>query len=130
MDNRHHPRVQCFQISQEHDLKPVWVFRMASANGVLGLIVDVSMGGLQVLTDKNEEMRLSDYRLIVHDDLSENGELCALDVVCRWSRAEGALYFRSGFEYSDAPNATGAVEALRARVASGHKWMRCELDPH
>jgi len=127
MDKRQSERVQFFQVPQEKDMWPVWVFRQANSESVLGLLVDISKDGLQVLTDKNNPVQEGNYRLDVRTTDSPDGNFVTLHVRQLWMNAEGALYVRNGFSFLDTAHAEIAVKQILDARDSGTKWLRCEL---
>jgi len=129
MDNRQHTRVQFFQINRDHDLQPVWVFRHAAPEAILGLLLDIGSGGVQVLTDKAAPLDGEQFSLLVHQDNSPDGLLCEVAVLRKWTKPEGSLYLRSGFEFADLADAATSTDILLDAAASGQKWLRCELLP-
>ena len=129
MDNRRHTRVQFFQVNHNHDLQPVWVFRHAEPEAVLGLLLDIGPGGVQVLTDKEAELSGERYALMVHEDGSADGLLCNVAVMRKWTQPEGSLYFRSGFEFEETAGTSTLAEKLLGAANAGQKWLRCELMP-
>ncbi|MBV8659808.1 MAG: PilZ domain-containing protein [Burkholderiales bacterium] len=129
MDNRRHTRVQFFQVNQNHDLQPVWVFRHAAPEAILGLLLDIGPGGVQVLTDKAAVPTNERYDLLVHEDGSAEGLLCNVAVLRKWTNPEGSLYFRSGFEFEETAGASALAEKLLNAANAGQKWLRCELMP-
>ena len=127
MDNRNHSRTQCFQLSLNHDLTPVWVFRRATEDGILGLVVDFSEGGLQALVERDEALDAEAYTLFI-DGLGETSlPGSGFEVQLKWTGTHLSLYCKCGFEFTDPATARACVEHLRHEVMAGTSWVRCEL---
>ena len=127
MDNRHHPRTQCFQLSHDHDLTPVWVFRRATENGILGLVVDFSLGGIQALVTRDEALDAEAYRLFIDGIGSVSDPGPSFNVIRKWVGAHQSLYSRCGFEFEDPASARECIQFLSREVLAGTSWIRCEL---
>ncbi len=123
MDKRKSERVQFFQVAAGDDIRPIWVFRGNHAGSVLGLLLDIGMEGVQVLTSKADELAVEFYRLIVYIGDAPGGPGLALDVHHRWSRLEGTLYRRNGLAFDEQ---TDIQPVLDARD-TGTRWFRCEI---
>jgi len=127
MEKRKSERVQFFQLSIESDLEPVWVFRHAQQDSVLGLLVDISVDGLQVLTDKSSPLVGDGYQLIIHADEPQNRNFISVQVHRLWSKEDGTLYIRNGFAFSEGGALIPSIEKLLAARAAGQQWLRCEF---
>ena len=127
MENRHHPRTQCFQLSHDHDLTPIWVFRRATEDGILGLMVDFSAGGVQVLVEKDEDLDAQVYRLFIDGIGGVATPGPGFKVVRKWIGSHQSLYCRCGFEFADPATAAECVQFLIREVMAGTSWIRCEL---
>jgi hypothetical protein len=127
MDTRNHPRTQCFQFSHDHDLTPVWVFRRATEDGILGLVVNFSEGGLQALVANGENLEAEGYTCFIDgiDDAPPPGS--GFKVLLRWTGIHHPLYLQCGFEFADPVTAREWVEYMVREVAAGSSWVRCEL---
>lgn len=125
MEKRKVERVQFFQMSTGRDIQPVWVFRQNYPEAVLGLLLDITSAGAQVLTNKLQELDEMDYKLVIHlgEDFAE--ESLAVNVRRRWSRPEGTLYVRHGFAFEEQV----AVQPMLSALHAGVNWLRCELVP-
>jgi hypothetical protein len=125
MDKRANQRVQFFNLDLKDEIQPIWVFRRTSPESVLGLLIDISTSGVQVLTDKGSPLSGDTFQLTIHcdDELS-----IALIVNRKWSLAEGTLYHRNGFsiEVEEVRHIPGAEIVIEGQ-ASGKRWHRCEL---
>jgi hypothetical protein len=127
MEKRKTERVQFFQLPQDRDLMPVWVFRRDHPDNVLGLLVDIGADGVQIFTDKSSTLEADAYRLIVHADETEDSQSVSLQVRRLWSKPEGNLYIRNGFTFETGEDATSPIEQVLASRDAGKQWLRCEL---
>ena len=127
MERRFSARVQFFQLATENQLTPIWVFQRTRENSTLGLVVDISDYGVQILTDKSTPLPNSAYELIAHSDAEAQAMYPSILVVRRWSKAEGALYIRNGFLFDSPPKALPLITALRRTHSTNQPWYRCEL---
>ena len=129
MDNRRHPRTQCFQVSHHHDLTPVWVFRRATAEGILGLVVDFSESGFQALVEKDQPLDAEFYTLFVDGVQDPSAPPPRFQVARRWAGPHQDLYCRCGFEFSDPVTARACCQYLESEARGHGAWIRCELEP-
>lgn len=127
MEKRLSDRVQFFQFHHDHDLRPIWVFRHAQPESVLGLLLDVSEEGVQILTDKSPSLQGDSFYLIIHSDACQVANFCAAQVRHLWSKAEGTLYVRNGFAFDGVGDLASFIARLLVARADGHKLLRCEL---
>ena len=127
MESRTRPRTQCFKVAHDHDLTPVWVFRQATEDGILGLVVDFSEGGIQVLIEKSDTLDAEAYTLYIDGLGGPPATQPGFRIIPRWTGALQSLYCRCGFEFADPATALDCVEHLRQEVAAGPAWIRCEL---
>lgn len=128
-DQRSAPRVQFFNLAQEKDFKPVWVFRSSAGTAVLGLLLDISESGVQVLSDKSAPLEAEHYLINLQRSSASSSPFPTLEVHKVWSRMEGALYWRTGFTLVAHPDVPAIVQRIQAAAEAGEKWMRCELMP-
>ena len=123
MEKRKSERVQFFQMGEGNDIRPVWVFRKTLPEAKLGLLVDIAADGVQILTDKSENLCGGSFLLIVYAYGTPDDNLLRVNARCLWSRQEGSLYTRSGMIFEEK---TSVQPVLVGRDA-GAKWLRCEL---
>jgi hypothetical protein len=127
MEKRLSERVQFFQLTHEEDVPPVWVFQRAHPGAILGLLLDISAAGIQILTDKSSPMLDEAYQLIVHVEESASVSFTSVVVRRLWSNPYGALYIRNGFVFAGAKDSASPLSQVLAARAVGQKWLRCEL---
>lgn len=127
MEKRKSERVQFFQLTRDDEVMPVWVFQRASPDSILGLLLDISAEGAQILTDKSIQLPRDTYQLIVHAGEQPGDDFIALSVQRLWSEADGTLYSRHGFSLGSGEEAAASLDRLFTLHATGRKWLRCEL---
>jgi hypothetical protein len=123
VEKRKSERVQFFQMGAGNDIRPVWVFRKTLPEAKLGLVVDIGADGVQILTDKSENLSGGDFQLIVYVDGTPDDNLLRVNARCLWSRQEGSLYNRNGLIFEEKIS----VQQVLAGRDAGTKWLRCEL---
>lgn len=127
MEKRQFDRLNFFQLSRDGDLIPVWVFHRARPDTVLGVLVDISAEGVQILTDKSSQLDANNYLLIVHVDDAPDRNSIDVRVNRLWSKSDGTLYIRNGFAFQKGEDLTHYSKQLLALRDTGHQWLRCEL---
>lgn len=127
MDKRRHPRTQCFQIHHDHDLTPVWTFRRATSDGVLGLVVDFSDSGVQALVEKHESLDAEFFIVFIGEQLDGAQPRLSFTVARKWSGSHLGLYDLCGFAFTDPAEARECVAFMRNQVDTGKPWIGCEL---
>jgi hypothetical protein len=107
----------------------VWVFRSQTSTAYLGVIVDISETGIQILTHVDDSLRPSYYSLYIqaHPELG----VCSrtLSVYRVWSRRTGSLYCHSGFFMERNPSLMAEVRAASEKADRSRLMLRCELEP-
>lgn len=127
MDHRRHPRTQCFQIHPDQDLAPAWTFRRASADGIVGLVVDFSDSGLKALVERHESLA-SEFFIVFIGEQFEGAEVRPSFTVARkWSGTHLGLYDLCGFAFTDPAEAQECVQYMRNQLGSGKPWIGCEV---
>lgn len=126
-EKRAHERAQFFLINDGREFLPVWVFRPVDDESALAcLVIDLSPGGVQVISEKHDFEPGQHYRLAF---LSEDREhLPAVDARLVWSRGDKGLHVYSGFEFTGKTSDTidGLIASLRDGTA---RYLRCTLTP-
>ena len=129
-EQRKSERVQFFQVPRNEDLVPVWVFHRMREDSVLGLLLDISSEGVQVLTDKSIALTDDSYELIAYTDEADRNRHVSIAVLRQWSKPDGTLYVRNGFAFAAGTDASSSIEALMAARSAGQQWLRCEIVVH
>lgn len=127
MERRQSERVQFFQLTRDDDVLPVWVFQRAYPDATLGLLLDISAEGIQILTDKCSPLDDQTYRLIVHAEETSSDNFITVEVRHLWSKTDGTLYIRNGFAFDDGEDLLQSIERMLAARDAGMHWLRCEL---
>jgi hypothetical protein len=124
-ENRIYQRVQCFNLPFEREFIPIWVFN--PGGGPAGLVVNLSLSGVQVLTDAREPLTEHLYEIaFLADDKSDVSTAPSCQMTRVWSDENSTLYTKSGFTFMGEP-----VEIIKfqiERMDSGiHHYLRCGL---
>ncbi|MFG6466191.1 PilZ domain-containing protein [Roseateles sp. BYS87W] len=128
IDQRRSPRVEFFLVPDAQEQLPVWVIKPADLAGArAGVVVNLSEGGLQILTAAEPELDATHYemRLLLGED--DGVPLFSADVRRVWTRALNHRVQLCGFEFSTAHSQ--AEEFLRAQTAqiTARRGVRCVL---
>jgi hypothetical protein len=130
-ENRAFKRVQFFTLPNDEQISPDWAdFNAESTNKILvGLVVDLSLSGIQVLTKILEVPRNQSYQLsFLADDRKETPPVARVKLKYVWSEPIGNTYTRTGFTFLE--NAADTVNALIDGVqARSQTYLRCALEP-
>lgn len=125
-DKRTHTRAQYFLIKDAGQAVPIYAFRDPDDMlAIPALVVDISDGGVQVLTaDATELSQIYNLELIVEP--TDGTELGRVEVRKVWSKEDG-VNIRTGFAFSH-HSETGAKwnEILQN---APHHLLRCVLHP-
>ena len=128
IENRKFERSQFFLIQKENDFLPIWVFKPEdNPSGILGVLVDVSDGGIQILMQKNtlfagQQFEMSLINQIGGDETKIHPAI--IDLV--WSNDVGSTYTKGGFTFN--VNASQEISTLVSQTFdTEHKFIRCIL---
>ena len=129
-EHRSRRRVEFFLVPVHREQVPVWVFKPADAlEAVAGLVINLSDGGLQVLTGSDDALAGGHYdiELLLGED--ERVPRFRGRVTRVWTREAAAQGWLSGLRFDDAHSA--AEDFIRTyRVgADPRRWVRCLLVP-
>ena len=126
-ENRIHPRSQYFLLQEEGHPVPVYAFRDADdVVATPALVVDMSDGGVQVLTSHSDAPDEAEYDLqIAHSDVLD-AALAHIRVAKVWQRADG-VNTRTGFAFRHGGEAPAILERYLSRAE--HHLLRCILHP-
>ena len=125
-EKRIHARAQFFLLHETSGIASIYSFRPEDAiEAIPAIVVDLSEGGLQVLTANTDvpEARPYQIELALGNPLG-TGKM--YDMYLVWSRPDG-VNIRSGFAFKGASN--GAPELSNLLAESEHKVLRCVLYP-
>ncbi|MET3119861.1 hypothetical protein AAKU64_004108 [Undibacterium sp. GrIS 1.8] len=128
VENRKFERSQFFLVQQDNDFLPIWVFKPEDTpSGVLGVLVDVSKGGLQILMQKNiltegQQFELSLINQIGGDETRLRPAI--IDLV--WSKDVGSTYTKGGFTFNSYSDHEIGI-LIAETFDNENKFMRCIL---
>ncbi len=130
VDHRRHRRVECFLVPDRREPVPVWVFKPVDAvEAAAGLVMNLSDGGLQVLTapDDAPDHDAYEIQLLLGED--EAVPRFRGRVTRVWTREAASAGWLSGLRFDDARSS--AEEFIRAYQLSTpeRRWVRCLLMP-
>jgi hypothetical protein len=129
-ENRGNRRVEFFHIPMgECEIRPVWVFSSGrSETAICGVVINMSKGGVQVLTEAQYPMLASRYKIsFIRDDQAANLALddCYLQRI--WTEAHSSLHTLSGFSFvGEIPETVAAL--LQSQDNQVRPFLRCEID--
>lgn len=129
-EHRSHRRVECLLVPLDREHVPVWVFKPRDAAGAhAGLVLDISDGGLQVQTGRDDEP--VDDRYEVQLLLGEDAEVerFSAAVTRVWTRPSPTVGFLSGFRFDDRGSTAEAFIRTYQGGERKRRWVRCLLLP-
>ena len=129
-DHRSHRRVEFFRVPVRREQVPVWVFKPAdSVEASAGLVMNLSEGGLQVLTANDDALVRSDYEMQLLLGEDEAIPRFRGRVTRMWTREAVGAGWLNGLRFDEAQSPAEAF--IRAYQAPGdaRRWVRCLLTP-
>ncbi|MFN7725469.1 MAG: PilZ domain-containing protein [Rubrivivax sp.] len=127
---RRSERVQFFLVPMERAQVPVWVFVPPERQGhTVGLILNLSPEGLQVMTDSCEAMDapLYEVELLLGEDLPLPSFSGTARLV--WSRPLTKMGRLHGLAFTDGQAPAAAFLAQYKPSVADQHWVRCLLRP-
>ncbi|MFT7722724.1 MAG: hypothetical protein QM788_07820 [Roseateles sp.] len=133
-DLRQHARTDFLAAQHDADSLPGWVFKpVRFSRGPAGLVLNMSDGGLQVLTSAAEPLADGKYEVVLllgHSDAQADDEQVSWFnglVERKWSRPVPRMGILHGLCFT-ARNSTAEqfLAGHRAALEAGH-WVRCVL---
>lgn len=126
-EKRVHERAQFFLLNDGREYMPVWVFRPVDDAAALAcLVIDLSPGGVQVISEKHGIEPGQHCRMAFIPD--DRQGLPTVDARLVWSRADRGLHVYSGFEFTGETGDT--VDRLIGSLRDGAvRYLRCTLIP-
>lgn len=126
-DKRVHTRSQYFLIKDQGEAVPIYAFRDANdVAAIPALVVDISDGGVQVLTTHSAELEQRVYQLELVAGEALPASIENLEIHRVWSRPDG-VNVRSGFAF--APAKSPQREWSNVLSGAPHHVLRCVLHP-
>jgi c-di-GMP-binding flagellar brake protein YcgR len=126
-DKRAHARAQYFLIKDAGQAVPIYAFRdPEDLLAVPALVVDISDGGVQVLTADSTPLSQQIYNLELVLGSANDAELGRIEIRSVWSRADG-VNIRTGFAFFQ----SSEVGANWSKILQDapHRLLRCVLHP-
>ena len=122
-------RVEFFLVPVDRERLPVWVFKPGASDAChpAGLILNLSPGGVQVLT--HEDPAGLPAPLEIQLLLGEDAEVARFHGPVRvvWSRPEGTLGHVLGLAFEDRQSPAEAFLSAYEASADQRRWVRCLL---
>lgn len=126
-EKRVHPRSEYFLIKSEGQAVPIYAFREAADTAAIpALVVDLSEGGVQVLTTHSTALAQETYALEIVLGAEQGPPLERIMVAKIWDRRDG-LHYRTGFAFRDHTEVRTRLVTLLAHAS--HHLLRCVLHP-
>ncbi len=129
-DHRSHRRVECFRVPMHRAHVPVWVFKPSDAvEASAGLLMNLSDGGLQVLTAADDALSHAGYEIQLLLGEDETVPRFRGRVTRVWTREAISAGWLSGLRFDD--ERSPAADFTRVYQAGGaaRRWVRCLLFP-
>lgn len=133
-DNRQYPRIDFLAAQHDAESLPGWVFKPVQfSQGPAGLVLNMSDGGLQVLTSAAEPLTEAKYEVVLLlgradiDDEDEQVSWFNGVVERKWSRPVPRMGILHGMSFT-ARNSTAEqfLKGHQMELENGH-WVRCVL---
>ncbi|MFZ6799644.1 PilZ domain-containing protein [Undibacterium sp. Di24W] len=128
VENRKFERSSFFLVQIERDFLPIWVFQPHDDSaGLLGVLVDASEGGLQILLQKNILVVGQQFEMFIINQIGgDDLPLPPAHIQLVWSEDIANTYTKCGFTFQS--YSRGEIHQLHAQAHSGeHKFLRCVL---
>jgi len=126
-DKRTQPRAQYFLIKDDKEAVPIYAFREQNdVVAIPALVVDISEGGVQILTTHAASVSQQAYQLEVVTESPTSSTLERAHIEKVWSREDG-VNVRTGFAF--APGDTIGLEWNAILKQAPHHLLRCVLHP-
>jgi len=129
-ENRRHQRVQFFLVPfGNNDVRPVWVFKSPEhADALPALLVNLSAGGLQVLSELETDIPSGQYQIsFLPDETQPNVTLSACRLQLLWTEREAGMHTRSGFAFTGQIPAD--LQGLLTHEDAAKLLLRCVIMP-
>lgn len=130
VDHRLHRRVEFFLVPVQREQVPVWVFKPADAlEASAGLVMNLSDGGLQVLTAADDVLDRSAYEIQLLLGEDETVPRFRGRVARVWTREASSTGWLSGLRFDDRTSPAEDFIRVYQADAEGRRWVRCLLLP-
>ena len=127
-EQRRQPRVAFFLVPVEREQVPVWLFKPpALADGVAGLVVNMSEGGAQVLTPVESPLGAGPYTLHLLIGQTDDEVSAFTGTVRRvWSQPLSNFAWVNGLAFEE-PQSGAATFLQQFQPTMERRWVRCLL---
>ena len=130
VDHRSHRRVEFFLVPVQREHVPVWIFKPAdSLEASAGLVVNLSDGGLQVLTASDDALERPAYEIQLLLGEDEAVPRFRGRVTRVWTREATSAGWLSGLRFDDPHSPAEDFIRVYQADAPGRRWVRCLLVP-
>jgi hypothetical protein len=130
VDHRSHRRVEFFLVPGPREHVPVWVFKPADAvDAIAGLVMNLSDGGLQVLTATDDAPAHARYEIQLLLGEDETVPRFRGRVTRVWTRESGSAGWLSGLRFDDAHSSAEDFIRTYQAASADRRWVRCLLVP-
>jgi hypothetical protein len=130
VDHRSHRRVEFFLVPVQREHVPVWIFKPADAlEASAGLVMNLSDGGLQVLTAADDALERPAYEIQLLLGEDEAVPRFRGRVTRVWTREAASSGWLSGLRFDDDHSAAEDFIRVYQASATGRRWVRCLLVP-
>lgn len=130
IEHRIHRRVEFFLVPDRRERVPVWVFKPAdAADAVAGLVMNLSDGGLQVLTASDDALDRDRYEiqlLLGEDDAVPRFRGRVTRV---WTREAASAGWLAGLRFDDERSSAEDFIRVYQSPTPERRWVRCLLMP-
>ena len=130
LDHRSHRRVEFFLVHVQREHVPVWIFKPADAlEASAGLVMNLSDGGLQVLTAADDRLDRPVYEIQLLLGEDEAVPRFRGRVTRVWTRESASTGWLSGLRFDDDHSPAEDFIRVYQAAAPGRRWVRCLLVP-
>ncbi len=130
VDHRSHRRVEFFLVPDRREQIPVWIFKPADAvDAIAGLVMNLSDGGLQVLSAADEAPSSTAYELQLLLGEDETVPRFRGGVLRVWTREAATTGWLSGFRFEDEHSSAEDFILAYQSATPTRRWVRCLLLP-
>ena len=128
VEHRSHRRVAFFRVPTQREQVPVWVFKpQDAAHAIAGLVMNLSEGGLQVLTGAADEPDGVAFEIQLLLGESEAVPRFRGRVTRVWTRESASAGWLSGFHFVDEHSSAEAFIRRWQADMPERRWVRCLL---
>ncbi len=131
VDHRSHRRVEFFLVPVQREQVPVWIFKPADAlEASAGLVMNLSDGGLQVLTAADDALQRPAYEIQLLLGEDEAVPRFRGRVTRVWTReAPTSVGWLSGLRFDDERSSAEDFIRVYQSPTPERRWVRCLLVP-